>query len=378
MKSKNSLNVMYCYDQMYPLLGNDIDPTEYPYMMVIALHDNRSTEFVENPISIKKDSSFYTNGDGISPTEFGLMNITGSNSKTDVIPLKDVKPKIYKTLDDSFKRGDMMTDIFRVNLSNVRVHDEDHYSMREHVNSIESPNDEKYLYSTRAEGLDLDKNHRLRSVGRGIFQTDDKYTNNDNALIFDPRGYYDYMFDKRLEKRVKKDIEQEALKVCPVYTSHQHTNLNSATITISNHFFAHVLVFKTRSKMEDYGQYFLKKYDRDGHFGIHSSVDDPVNNRIRRLKSLSKDLNITAGRVSNKTKSYEVKFDWDYVICEDMYDDIIKEIDEGTFYTDKKIGKNKQNLETAPIYIDEEKFINKMKLQSKWKRCINTIVVNDQ
>ena len=60
-----------------------------------------------------------------------------------------------------------------------------------------------------------------------------------------------------------------------------------------------------------------------------------------------------------------------------MYDDIVKEINEGTFYTDKKIGKNTQKLEDSPIYIDEEKFINKMKLQSKWKKCINSIVVND-
>lgn len=380
MKRKPSIDIMYCYDAMYPHLSDQsIDPTEYPYMMIIALHDKDSSQMVEKPELSKKESGFYLNTHNLSPTTFNLMNITSHKAKTDVIPLSEVKPKILKTLDSSFKRGDQMCDTFRLELREVATRDEDYHSLREHINTLETNKKEKYLYATRAYGIDLDdSNYRIRSIGEGAISLDDKYVDNDNVVIFDPRNYYSYMFDKRFEKRVLKDIEHDVLRVCEVYQYIEHTNLNSASKFETRKFFAHVLVFKSRTRMEDYGRYFMKKYDRDCHFGMHSSVDDPVNNRVRKLRTLKDDLNITTGRVSNKAKSYQVNFDWDYVLCEDMYDDIMKEINEGTFYTDKKIGKNTQKLEEAPIYIDEEKFINKMKLQTKWKRCISSIVVNNQ
>jgi len=380
MKKKPSIDIMYCYDAMYPhLTDTSINPQEYPYMMIIALHDNNSSKLVETPDLSRKDSGFYLNTHDLSPTTFSLMNITSHNAKSDVYKISDVKPKVLKTLDSSFKRGDEFCDTFRLEFSEVATRDEDHYSLREHIESLETSKKEKYLYSTRIQGIDLDdSNYRLRSIGAGAFALDDKYTDNDNVILFDPRGYYDYMFDKRLEKRVLKDVEHGDIKVTDVYQQIEHTNLNSATKMTTRKFFAHVLVFKSRARMEDYGRYFIKKYDRDCHFGMHSSVDDPVNNRVRKLRTLKGDLNIVTGQVSNRAKSYQVKFDWDYVLCEDMYDDIIREINEGTFYTDKKIGKNTQKLEESPIYIDEEKFINKMKLQTKWKKCIDSIVVNNQ
>ncbi len=378
MKSKPSLDIMYCYDAMYSELSNPVNPEEYPYMMVIALHDRHSNEIVENPIMTRKESGFYLNTSDLSPTTFNLMNITSHKAKGDVYKLSDVKPKIFKAFDSSFHRGDEMTDTFFVDFSCVATRDEEYHSMREHISTFETNKKEKYLYSTRGQGIDIDdSNYRLRSIHGSAIGLDDKYVNNNNVIVFDPHGYYNYMFDKRFEKRVVKDIEHDVLKVTDVYLNIEHTNLNSATKFKMKTFFAHVLVFKSRSRMEDYGRYFMKKYDRDCYFGMHSSVDDPVNNRVRKLRTLKGDLNIITGPVSNRAKSYQVKFDWDYVLCEDMYDDIVKEINEGTFYTDKKIGKNTQNLEDSPIYIDEEKFINKMKLQTKWKKCIDSIVVND-
>ena len=110
---------------------------------------------------------------------------------------------------------------------------------------------------------------------------------------------------------------------------------------------------------------------------MHSSVDNLINSRVRRLKSLSNDFAVRTGEISNRSKSYEVHFDFDYILCEDMEEDILKEIREGTFYTDKVVGKS-FDLENTPVYIDEEKFINKIKLKTKWKKCIESIVVNDR
>jgi len=380
MRKKASINMMYCYDAMYPNLSDQsIDPTEYPYIMVIASHDADSTEMVVNPVKVKKEDSFYFRPHNFSPTTFSLMNITSQKSKHDIIPLNEVDPKIFKKLNSSFKRGDEVCDTFYLNFQDVTLLSKDIYVVREHINSLGIERKEKFIYSPRANGIDLDdKNYRIRSLDGSATAVGARYLDNNSVIVFDPDHHYDYMFDKRFEKRVLKDIKHDVLRVTDVFQHIDHTDLNSATKYKTRKFFAHVMVFKKRSSMEEYGYYFTKKCNRDCHFGMHSSVDDPVNNRVRRLKSLTEDLNIETGTVSNKSKSYEVLFDWEYVASEDLFDDIIREIDAGTFYTDKKIGKNVESLMSIPIYIDEEKFINKMKLQTKWKQCIETLIVNNE
>ena len=377
MKQKSQLNIMYCYDDMYDYLVDGVKPEDYPYMMIVALHDHRSQDYVQNPHKLRRqEEGFYLSNEMLSPTEFSLFNII-SDGKKDIVPLKDVKPKLFKHLDKSFKRADEVSDNFKIDFGCVVSREEEYFSIREHVDDSRFTK-EKNMYSTRAYGVELDNDHNIRCIGSNAFTLSDDYTANDNVIIFDPRQHYEYMFDKRFNARVSRDIETECLKLSKLYASIQFKNLNAATFDINQGFFAHVFLFKTRTKMESYGHFFQKKYDRDCHFGMHSSVDDPVNKRVKKLSSLSKDLDIRTGPVSNKNKPYEIIFDWDYVEMEDMYDDILKEISEGTFYMDKKIGKNTRNLEKSPIYIDEEKFINKMKLKTKWKKCINSIVVNDQ
>ena len=113
MKKKPSIDIMYCYDAMYPhLTDTSINPQEYPYMMIIALHDNNSSKLVETPDLSRKDSGFYLNTHDLSPTTFSLMNITSHNAKSDVYKISDVKPKVLKTQQEDIQKHKILNCVF--------------------------------------------------------------------------------------------------------------------------------------------------------------------------------------------------------------------------------------------------------------------------
>lgn len=363
------MSTTYCFDAVYNYLGTGVDLNEYQYMLIIAPKSHVVDAFLANPQEVLKQS--YPN----VPNTFSLFTIKNSERDNECIDVMNCKSSVLSPLDTkAFKRYGDITDTFKISADYVFTHNGSWVAFKDYVKRYD---DKSGMYMSNT--IPISKKNELRVLSYSSDMDKRLSPAKENYyLIFDSVGKFSYLFDKKLDTRLKKLIDTEDAIVTEILTDTLIDDYESIKGSV-NRFYAHCILFKKESVAKVYKQYFAKHHDYDVHFAMSSAADDIINQRINKIKSLTEFLDVRVGEIGNKSKLYEVIFDWDYVDDYELKSSILSEIKDGTFYTDKVISNKKDgDLTNVPIYINEEKFINKIKLMKKWKDCIEEIIVNER
>jgi hypothetical protein len=360
------MGTAYCFDAIYNYLGTKVDPNEYQYMLIIAPNSPVVDYLLTNPEFVLCDD--YPN----VPNTFSLFTINDTERNNECIDVVNCDSSVLSPLDPkAFKRYSDITDTFKLPIYYVFTNSGPWVAFKDYVKCYD---DKSGMYMSNT--IPISKKNELQVVSYSRSYDKLGPDKENNYLVFDGVGKFSYLFDKKLDVRLKKLVDSGDAVVTEISTKTTLLNYKTNEKTV-NRFYAHCILFKKESLAKVYKQYFKKHHDYDVHFAMSSAADDVINQRVNKIKSLAEFLVVRVGEIGNKRKLYEVIFDWDYVDEYELKPSILSEIKEGTFYTDRVISNKEDcDLTGVPIYIDEGKFINKIKIMKKWKDCIDEIIIN--
>lgn len=351
-------------DEYYNALKFRTSPKEYPYGIILADNNYMIRGILQNIYSLSDVlKSVYQD----IPYRFSVFRVLDLDGNA--INLSNSMMKSYFQ-DNSFIRTCDIHPIYNFHIDkvctawNIRGSD-----VREFVKTNSSQNS---LYSST---ITLNKAHTLVPLSSKVLSKKDPYDLEDESLIFDPNMDYRFLTDSKLKKMLDKDIADREVTIDNVYT----TNVASGTKILQERLYVSSIHFKNINVLKRYQKFFSKHFKKDYPVIFSSYVDDPINHRVNKISSLRDNITISIGEIHNHSKNYEIIFNWDRVDDDDLYQDIITEIQNGGFYTDTPVSiKTPKKLENHYIYIDEERFVNKIKIVKKWQHCIKEIIVNNE